>query len=76
MGWDWALPLMRYGEKWRRNRRYFHQSFRKDASQQYEPLQLIKVRGLLNALLTSLGDPGEHFKTCVSFFLNCLWHDI
>ena len=60
---------MPYGDRWRRGRRCFQQNFRKAASQKYEPLQLIKVRELLKALLTSLDEPGEHFKTCAF----CFW---
>ena len=71
MGWEWLVSLMPYGDRWRRSRRYFQQNFRKIASQQYEPLQLIKVRELLNALMTSLDEPGIHFKRCVSDF-DCL----
>jgi hypothetical protein len=69
MGWEWLMPLMPYGDRWRRGRRCFQQNFDKAASQKYEPLQLIKVRELLKALLTSLDEPGEHFKTCVFWFL-------
>ena len=68
MRFDWALSLMPYGDRWRRGRRVFEQNFRKTASQHYEPVQLIKVRELLKALLTSLDEPGPHFKTCVSVF--------
>ena len=61
------LPIMPYGDRWRRSRRHFQQNFRKTTSRQYEPLQLVKVRELLKALLTSLDTPGAHFKTCVCF---------
>ncbi|KAF8698400.1 hypothetical protein AX14_001140, partial [Amanita brunnescens Koide BX004] len=63
MGFEWGLSLMPYGDRWRRGRRVSEQNFRKAASQQYEPLQLIKVRELLKALLTSMNEPGAHFKT-------------
>ena len=59
---------MPYGDRWRRGRRYFQQNFRKAASQQYEPLQLIKVRELLKDLLTSLEEPDACFKTYVFRF--------
>ena len=68
MGWEWAVSLMPYGDRWHRGRRCFQQNFRKVASQGYEPLQLIKVRELLKALLTSLDEPGPHFKTSVPVF--------
>ena len=60
---------MPHGDRWRRGRRVSEQNFRKAASQQYEPLQLIKVRELLKALLTSMNEPGAHFKTCVCFLI-------
>ena len=69
MGWDWMMSLMPYGDRWRRSRRCFQQNFRKAASEQYEPLQIMKVKELLKALLTSLDDPGAHFKTYVRFVL-------
>lgn len=66
MDWDWMMTLSPYSDWWRRARRCFQQNFRTAASQQYEPLQVSKVRELLKGLLTSLDEPGAHFKTCVS----------
>ena len=68
MGIEWVLPVTPYGDRWRRSRRHFQQNFRKTTSRQYEPLQLIKVRELLKALLTSLDKPDAHFKKYVSVF--------
>ncbi|KDQ57129.1 hypothetical protein JAAARDRAFT_131349 [Jaapia argillacea MUCL 33604] len=51
LGWDFNIALMRYGEKWRRNRRLVHQKFRYEASLRYRPIVLEKVReGLRNVL--------------------------
>ena len=69
MGFEWGLSLMPYGDRWRRGRTVSEQNFRKAASQQHEPLQLIKVRELLKALLASMNEPGPHFKTCVCLLI-------
>ncbi|KAF8880415.1 cytochrome P450 [Infundibulicybe gibba] len=42
---------MPYGDLWRRHRRVLQQSFRKDATAQYEPIQTNKIRQMLRSLL-------------------------
>jgi hypothetical protein len=38
-GFDWALGLMRYGDKWRRLRKMFHQKFHLTAVTAYTSIQ-------------------------------------
>ncbi|KAF8733247.1 hypothetical protein AX14_003985 [Amanita brunnescens Koide BX004] len=76
MDWDWMMTLSPYSDWWRRARRCFQQNFRTAASQQYEPLQVSKVRELLKGLLTSLDEPGAHFKTIGAALSMAVIYDI
>ncbi|KAJ7928115.1 cytochrome P450 [Mycena leptocephala] len=53
MGWDFTVPLLRLGEKWRHQRRMFQQHFRRDISRNYRPVQMKKVHALLQGLLST-----------------------
>ncbi|KAJ7366634.1 cytochrome P450 [Mycena albidolilacea] len=66
MGWDFNFSIMRYGEKWRKYRRLFHQHFRREAIPAYHPVQLKKIHGLLRGLLSTPEDFVEHTKTLAS----------
>jgi len=63
MGWGFASGFMQYGEKWRKYRRVFQQSFRRDAAVKYRPTQLKKIHNLLQNLLASPDDFMIHYKT-------------
>lgn len=51
MGWGFNVAIMRYGERWRANRRLSHQSFRPSAALAYRPTQLLKIHQYLRSLL-------------------------
>lgn len=63
MGWDAInLSLMPYGEVWRQHRKLCHQNFNVQASKQYEPIQMKKVRVLLQNLLDTPEKFEDHGK--------------
>jgi len=50
---------MEYGNRWRRQRKLFHQSFRHDAAPNFRPMQMVKAHELL---LNLLEDPVNFVK--------------
>jgi len=63
MGWDFAINFLPYGQKWRAQRRAFHQMFRADAVLKYRPVQLSKIRDLLRNFVEDPKDFREHLRT-------------
>jgi len=63
MGWDFAIALLPYGQKWRTHRRAFHQMFHANAVLKYRPVQLSKIRDLLRNFAEDPKDFREHLKT-------------
>ncbi|KIJ38757.1 hypothetical protein M422DRAFT_33150, partial [Sphaerobolus stellatus SS14] len=62
MGFDWNFVIMRYGDRWRRHRRSFHQRFNPGAILEYMPLQLNQTRSLLLRLRESPDDFLAHIR--------------
>ncbi|KAG2071819.1 cytochrome P450 [Suillus decipiens] len=52
-GFDFNTILMRYGVRWRSQRRIFHQAFRADAALNYRPMQQRKAQQLIRDMLDS-----------------------
>lgn len=65
MGWDFALAFTRYGDDWHRRRRMFQQTFKRDASLNYHPIQTRKIHEMLQSLLETPEDFNMHSKTQV-----------
>jgi len=63
MEWDFNAGLMPYGDRWRKHRRIYQQSFRANVSRGYRPIQAQKVMEMLRNLLTTPDEFREHFKT-------------
>ncbi|KAF7374531.1 O-methylsterigmatocystin oxidoreductase [Mycena sanguinolenta] len=63
MGWDFSFVMLPGGDKWRDDRKMFHQQFRQDVSRNYHPIQMKKVHLLLQELLSSPQEFREHLKT-------------
>ncbi|PAV19443.1 cytochrome P450 [Pyrrhoderma noxium] len=59
IGWNWALPLVPYGETFRRHRKYLNQYFAKPRLPDYHPSQLKEAHRLLRDLL----DDPENYKS-------------
>ncbi|KAF8524543.1 cytochrome P450 [Hysterangium stoloniferum] len=62
MGFDWSFVLMPYGDRWRRNRRMFHQHFYPGAIKAYQPLQIKHARDLLKRLQETPHDFMDHTR--------------
>ena len=52
MGWDWAISLMRYGERWRSHRRALHKKFHAVAVAEYHPIQVKHTRFIYPSVLS------------------------
>ena len=62
MGHDPSLPFLRYGERFRRHRRWMHDAIGSKASiQKYRPIQIREAHLLLRNLLESPDAFLEHF---------------
>ncbi|KZT04888.1 cytochrome P450 [Laetiporus sulphureus 93-53] len=53
LGWEFSLVILRYGQRWRAQRRLFHQAFRPEAVLSYRPVIASKAKQLLLNLLQS-----------------------
>ncbi|KAF9078735.1 cytochrome P450 1 [Rhodocollybia butyracea] len=49
-GADTLIPLQRYSDRWRRNRRLFQQNFRQSASSRFYPAQYMKIHQFLRRM--------------------------
>ncbi|KAF8874760.1 cytochrome P450 [Infundibulicybe gibba] len=56
------FPFMRYGVRWRRHRRLFHEHFRSNAVSKYHPVQSYETRVFLRRLLQSPENLREHIR--------------
>ncbi|KAF8513892.1 cytochrome P450 [Gautieria morchelliformis] len=61
-GFDWSFSLMRYGNKWRRLRKMFHQKFHLTAATAYTSVQAEHTQELLHRLHESPEDFLQHFR--------------
>ncbi|KAF8513886.1 cytochrome P450 [Gautieria morchelliformis] len=61
-GFDWSFALMRYGNKWRRLRKMFHQKFHLTAATAYTNVQAKHTQELLHRLHESPEDFLQHFR--------------
>ncbi|EPQ52446.1 cytochrome P450 [Gloeophyllum trabeum ATCC 11539] len=62
IGWDWALPIMDYGEKFKRHRRYLEEYFRKRRLPNYYATQTREVHRTLFDMLEDPENYQIHFK--------------
>lgn len=63
MGWDFALPVMRYGEGWRIGRKIFQQGLRKEGMGHIESVHIQKVNDMLYGLLSTPQEFESHART-------------
>ncbi|KAG2132012.1 cytochrome P450 [Suillus bovinus] len=61
-GIDYTTAFMRYGSRWRLQRKIVHQSFRQDAIPHFQPMQVTKSYDLLLNLMEDPSDYHEHFE--------------
>ena len=61
IGWDWALPIVPYGDKFKRHRKYLQEYLKKPRLPNYYPIQLHEVHKMLNDVL----DDPENYKAYI-----------
>ncbi|GJJ11037.1 hypothetical protein Clacol_005268 [Clathrus columnatus] len=59
---DWTLILQQYGERWRRDRMYFHQFFNQNVVEDYHEVQMKYTKALLKRLYHSPEDYRSHLR--------------
>ncbi|KZT64789.1 cytochrome P450 [Daedalea quercina L-15889] len=62
IGWNWSLPSMDYGEKFKRHRRYLQQYFSKQNLPRFYEVETQEVHKLLRETLTRSDDMIDHVK--------------
>ncbi|GJJ11034.1 hypothetical protein Clacol_005265 [Clathrus columnatus] len=58
----WTVALQQYGEKWRRDRTYFHQFFNQTAVENYHEVQMKYTKVLLKRFYQSPDDYRSHLR--------------
>ncbi|KAJ7708873.1 cytochrome P450 [Mycena rosella] len=53
MGWEFSLGFMKYGRRWRAERKIFNTAFSVGASSQFQPMELASTHGMLRRILKS-----------------------
>jgi hypothetical protein len=61
-GWQWLVPVAKYGEPYRLARKLFSRGLRSGAVAQYHPMQQSKARILLTRLLEHPQEWEAHFE--------------
>ena len=61
-GWSFNFGWAPYGDKWRSQRKIFHQAFRAEAAIAYRPVQLKKARQLILDILREPHDFVKHIQ--------------
>ncbi|KAF7318686.1 Cytochrome P450 [Mycena chlorophos] len=62
MGWGFSFSFMKYGERWRKLRKLFHQHFNAEGVANYYPLQHEAAQELLRRLLHEPDHFLDHFR--------------
>lgn len=68
IGWRESLVFFRYGPRFRRARKLFHQAFGPRNVQQYMPLEERETHRFLRHVLGSPKDLREHIRQCAIYF--------
>ncbi|KAF8841012.1 cytochrome P450 [Paxillus ammoniavirescens] len=74
-GWSFNFGWSPYGDKWRSQRRMFHQVFRADAALAFRPLQLREARQLVSDILKSPVDYALHIQRFSAAVIMSLVYD-
>jgi hypothetical protein len=62
IGWKWALPLVPYGETFKRHRKYLQQYFSKPRLPKYYSIQKEEAHRLLNNILEDPENYRSHIQ--------------
>ncbi|TCD67636.1 hypothetical protein EIP91_012201 [Steccherinum ochraceum] len=66
MGFDWALSLLSYNEKWRRHRKMFHHYFGAHAAEAFKPIQQRQSQALLKRISAAPDQFFQHVRHTTS----------
>ncbi|KAF9062974.1 cytochrome P450 2 Le.CYP2 [Rhodocollybia butyracea] len=66
---DRILGLQRYGDRWRKNRRFFHQSFNQTACTRFYPTQYAKINDFLHKLTVTPEQSVQHITILSQSFM-------
>lgn len=61
-GLNYNTASLQYGNRWRLHRKMFNHSFNKQASMAYKPMQMQKVREMLQRLIITPQDYVKHVQ--------------
>ena len=61
-GWSFNLGWFQYGDKWRSQRKLFHQAFRAESALVFRPVQLRKAHQLVLDIVNTPHDFTKHFQ--------------
>lgn len=62
-GWTFNVGLMQKSERWRDERRFFQQTFKRESVTRFLPIQTTKIYAMLRQLLTDPESFSDHYKT-------------
>jgi cytochrome P450 len=62
VGWQNALVLLQYGDRFRRHRKYFHRYIGISAVTKLQPIQITHTRTFLRSILQSPDDLAKHIR--------------
>ncbi|KAJ3568659.1 hypothetical protein NP233_g5569 [Leucocoprinus birnbaumii] len=62
VGWTFDTGLMRNNERWRSERKIFHQTFKRESVELFLPIQTAKVHAMLRQLLSNPECFADHYK--------------
>ena len=60
MGWEFSMPLVPYGTRWRKQRKSFQEHFHANEVHKYVPIQRREVHAFLRRLLVTPEDFLDH----------------
>jgi len=66
-GLNYNTATIQYGNRWRLHRKMFNLTFNKQASMAYKPMQIQKVRQMLQRLIATPQDYVKHVQAYVQF---------
>ncbi|KAF8552962.1 cytochrome P450 [Imleria badia] len=73
-GIDFNTVLMPYGDRWRLQRRFFHQTFKAESASRFVPMQQRRIHLLAHRLLTSPDHVFEHIhEFTTSVIINAVY---
>ncbi|KAF7761211.1 hypothetical protein Agabi119p4_10620 [Agaricus bisporus var. burnettii] len=62
MDWDYVFAFQRYGVRWRRHRRHFHDHFHPNVVSRYQPIQIDTARAFVRKLVESPDKFKHHIR--------------